>query len=169
LGQFRWPANWKLPPWSFEWHSQSNHNYASIQGLLRLVNDTSFALWRRGLVSLDIDEALRTNEACPDGLVPVPLFGLPIDLTVFEMVKAGTSQGAGRRFPVVKATMAAALHTWIMEAASRLRGGHRPMDGPKPLNELPPPGATIEQIEEATQLALNPEYLPANERKGSAT
>jgi hypothetical protein len=116
----------------------------------------------------DIAEEHRSSDSCPKDITPLPFFGLPIDLIVTETVKSGGADGKGRRFPTVRAALAVSVPGWIMESAKALEQGllrRGVLLGPKPLSELPPPGATVEQIEDATHRALNPqEYRPANER-----
>ena len=147
LAQFDWPEENKLLPRScFEWSTMSWHNIGNLLGMFQRVDETA------KLLGYDSEE--------------FPVIGLQFTLHLGEKVKGASGGKPGRRFPEVKPTVEGDIMAWaagvqkILGNADEMRRAR--LEAPKPLYELPPPGATVQQMQEATEAALNPQ--PRNVR-----
>ncbi len=141
IGNFNWSENSPLPRIMFEWNSQSYHAYQNVEAVFDLVKTTA------------------ANLNIPD----LPVFGLPIRLSVKKSIKPGKS------FPEVHASFDGDMMKWIAMIRGAMQSGQigiaNQLEAPLPLNQLPPPGMTQTDIDEVNMSRLNPHYRPSNERK----
>ena len=138
LAQFNWRNEKSLLPRSlFQWESKSWNNYANCEGMFRLVRDTAGHL----------------------GIDDFPVFGLPFVMTVKETARKG------RIFPEVHFSPDGDILEWMQKMnTARERNPQLVAPGPQTLQLAPPEGATADEIDRASQAALDPNYRPANER-----
>jgi len=144
IAQFKWDSRANLPEVVFEWDSKGWTNAGYMDGLFK-----------------QVDEAAGVLGYKPGEL---PVIGLPIVMQLSEKTKPGKS------YPVVNISVDGNLFRWVQEAHElhRTAGGQRALPGPSeplPLAELPPEGFTSDQMQEATEAVLRPDYVPANVRK----
>ncbi|OHB81184.1 MAG: hypothetical protein A2W31_05075 [Planctomycetes bacterium RBG_16_64_10] len=156
VAQFDWQGEFKgLPRVIFQWDSQSWNNVANLDGLFNeIVGESGTKAGR----TVGLAEHL--------GYVAgsFPVIGLPLTMHLKERIKAQK----GRRFPEVSFSTEGDRMAW-MQATHALATDEKQRqlalrDAPAPLQALPPPGFTAEQMQDASEAALSPAYKPANER-----
>lgn len=165
VAQFDWQGEFKgLPRVIFQWDSQSWNNVANLDGLF---NEIVGEVGTRGPRTVGLAEHLGYAAGA------FPVIGLPFTMHLKERIKAQK----GRRFPEVSLSTEGDRMAW-MQATHALATDEKQRqlalrDAPAPLQALPPPGYTKEQMQDASEAALSAAYKPANERgkvlEGTAT
>lgn len=148
LAQFRW-ASGDLPQLMFQWDSKSWNNAGNLEGLFGQVDEAAGVL------------------GYPNGTFPV--MGLPITLTLSQKVKESS------QFPIVSLSVDGDVFSWA-KIAHRIFGstaggrqalGMSQAPAPRALQLEPPEGFTPDEMDAATEAALNPDYRPANVREAA--
>lgn len=144
VAQFDWPEGNLLPRAVFEWSSQSWHNVGNLDGLFLGIS------------------GLAVHLGHPVGTFPV--IGLAFTMHLKERVQVKK----GHRFPEVSFSTEGDPMDWMrmthklaQDDAARQAAL---LEAPKPMEALPPPGFTAQQMQEAQEASLSPHYVPRNVR-----
>lgn len=141
IGQLNWGEKTPLPRIMFEWDSQSYHAYENVEAVFRTIKETAEQF----------------------GLVNFPVMGLPIRLSVDKTIKPG------KTYPEVQASIDGDMMDYIGKMRAALAGGEinpgNQIAAPLPMNILPPPGMTQDDVDHQRLERLDPNYRPSNERK----
>ncbi|MCW8129267.1 MAG: hypothetical protein KIS92_02695 [Planctomycetota bacterium] len=143
IAQFAWRDGSPLPRTVFQWDSKSWNNYGSLEGMFRLIDETA--------VQMKLIEPGKH----------FPVLALPFTLTLKETVKKR------RKFPEVHASIEGDPHEWMQKMLNTMHAPAPtalPYSEPMPLRELPPAEMSQDDVDRASEAALNPEYRPANNR-----
>jgi hypothetical protein len=145
VAQLDWDGDWDgLPRLIFQWDSQSWNNVANLDGMFGEIN------------------GLAEHMGYQQGKFPI--IGLAFVAHLKERVKAAK----GRRFPEVSFSTEGDRMAWMGKNHQLALNDQAKLlayeEQPKLLGAAPPPQCTQEQMQEAAEAALSPNYQPRNVR-----
>ena len=163
IAQLDWPdENKLLPRLVMEWDAQSWNSLANLEGMFNEI----VGQLPKGDAANDAQRVVGIAEHLGYAPGAFPVLGLPFTMHLKERVKGK------KRFPEVSFSTEGDRMAWVRQAHEFAQ--HDPMGPqlalaqPQPLGALPPPGHTVQEMDEAAHAALNP-GMPRNVRQAQGT